>query len=275
MGRLLSAGLVCLGFGAFFSVGHAGHSWTDSSGRPYHWARSGAFTLKLGDNVSASWDTFLDGAISDWSQSTVLNTIKVAGGTRPKTCKPTAGQVEVCSERYGKNGWLGIAQIWISSGHITQAVTKVNDSYFNTATYNTPAWRSLVMCQEIGHTFGLDHQDETFNNGNLGTCMDYTSDPDGPPSNEHPDSHDYEQVEAIYKSHDDSTTSASQASAPNVPPPAMNEIDFEGPGQWGKLVRSTRGGRLEQYELDFGGGHKIFTFVIWADEEDRGRGKAR
>ncbi|HKX38642.1 MAG TPA: hypothetical protein VJN20_08315, partial [Burkholderiales bacterium] len=59
------------------------------------------------------------------------------------------------------------------------------------------------------------------------------------------------------------------------PPPAMNEIDFEGPGQWGKLVRSTRGGRLEQYELDFGGGHKIFTFVIWPDAEDRGGGKPR
>jgi hypothetical protein len=42
----------------------------------------------------------------------------------------------------------------------------------------------------------------------------------------------------------------------SLPPPAMNEIDFEGTGQWGKLVRSTRGGRLEQYELDFGGGHK-------------------
>src|SRR5688572_20203510 len=132
MGRLLSAGLVCLGF-AFFSVARAEHSWTDSSGRPYHWAGAGnPFTLKLGDNVSASWDTFLGGAITDWNGSTVLQTVKVTGGTRPKTCKPTAGQVEVCSERYGYNGWLGIAQIWISSGHITQAITKVNDSYFNT-----------------------------------------------------------------------------------------------------------------------------------------------
>ncbi len=35
------------------------------------------------------------------------------------------------------------------------------------------------MCQEIGHDFGLDHQDENFNNPNLGTCMDYTNDPLG------------------------------------------------------------------------------------------------
>ena len=273
MGRLLSAGLVCLAF-AFFSVARAEHSWTDSSGRPYHWAGAGnEFTLNLGYNVSAKWVEVLEEARSDWNRSTVLDTARVDGGTRPKTCKPTAGQVEVCSERYGYNGWLGIAQIWISSGHITQAITKVNDSYFNTTKYNTPAWRLFVMCQEIGHTFGLDHQDENFNNANLGSCMDYTSDPI---SNQHPDDHDYAQLMAIYTSHnDDSTTSASQASAPNLPPPAMSEIDFEGPGQWGKLVRSTRGDRLQRYELDFGGGHKIFTFVIWANEEDRGRGKPR
>ena len=272
MGRLLSAVIVCLGFGALFSVAHADHSWTDSSGRPYHWARTdNPFTLKLGDNVSNAWDSHLATASSDWSQSQVLNTTIVPGGTRSKPCKPTAGRIEVCNERYGNNGWLGIAQIWISGDHITQAITKTNDTYFSTGKYNTPAWRQFVMCQEIGHTFGLDHQDENFDNPNLGSCMDYTSDPQ---SNEHPDSHDYRQLETIY-GHLDSTTTASQASPRDAAPPAMNEIDFEGPGQWGKLVRSTDGGRLQRYELDFGGGHKIFTFVIWADEEDRGRGKPR
>ena len=63
--------------------------------------------------------------------------------------------------------------------HITQAITKLNDTYFNTAAYNTPAWRRLVTCQEIAHNFGLDHQDEAFDNPNLGLCMDYTSDPGG------------------------------------------------------------------------------------------------
>ena len=28
---------------------------------------------------------------------------------------------------------------------------KLNDSYFNSAPYNTTVWRSLVMCQEVGH----------------------------------------------------------------------------------------------------------------------------
>jgi hypothetical protein len=278
MGRLLSAVLVCLGFGAFFSVAYANHSWGS-----YHWGRTAnPFTLNLGNNLSGKWvddpkplKTPLDTAATDWGSSTVLDLEVVEGGTKdnPKKCRPTAGRVEVCNANYG-GAWLGVAQIWISGSHIYQATTKVNDFYFNKPKYNTPAWRRLVMCQEIGHTFGLDHQDENFSNANLGTCMDYTSDPDGPLSNEHPNEHDYEQLMIIYE-HTENTTSASQASERNVPPPAMNEIDFEGPGQWGKLVRSTRGGRLEQYELDFGGGHKIFTFVIWADEEDRGRGKPR
>jgi hypothetical protein len=69
---------------------------------------------------------------------------------------------------------------------------KVNDTYFNTPTYDTTPWRNLVMCQEVGHTLGLDHQDTSFDNPNLGTCMDYASNPLGPPDNEHPNKHDYD-----------------------------------------------------------------------------------
>lgn len=46
----------------------ANHSWGG-----YHWARtSNPFTLKVGDNVSAAWDGYLDEAITDWSVSSVL-----------------------------------------------------------------------------------------------------------------------------------------------------------------------------------------------------------
>jgi hypothetical protein len=100
--------------------------------------------------------------------------------------------------------------------------------------------------------------------------MDYTSNPGGSTSNEHPNSHDYEQLELIYE-HLDSTTTVGQATAGAKAPPAMDEIDFAGPAQWGRLIRSTNQGRTELYELDFGGGHKVFTFVIWAEGEERGR----
>ena len=94
---------------------------------------------------------------------------------------------------------------------------------FNTPTYNTPAWRQMVTCQEIGHTFGLDHQDENFNNPNLGTCMDYTSNPS---TNMHPNQHDYDQLVTIY-SHLDSTTTVGMSTATRPQPPAMNDIELK------------------------------------------------
>ena len=244
----------------------ANHSWGS-----YHWARtSNPFTLRIGDNVDANWDSYLDDAITDWTGSSVLNVTKAAGGSNPKNCRPTSGRIEVCNSRYGNNGWLGIAQIWASGNHITQAVTKVNDTYFNTATYNTPAWRRLVMCQEIGHDFGLDHQDETFDNVNLGTCMDYTNDPDGgaggasgsDQGNEHPNQHDYRQLETIY-AHLDGTTTVGQTTSQGAPGLGLdNQLDRD---RFGRLIRSTNGGRTQLFVLELGNNQRVFTHVIWAE----------
>jgi hypothetical protein len=246
--RILATLLLALAVSALPSLAMANHSWGG-----YHWARrANPFTLKVGDNVSGPWDSILNTTVSDWSQSTVLNLSKVAGGTRPKPCKPTAGRVEVCSARYGSTNWLGLAQIWITGGtHITQGVTKVNDTWFDTPTYNTTAWRNLVMCQEVGHTLGLDHQDENFNNANLGTCMDYTNNPS---TNQHPNSHDYQQLLTIY-SHLDSTTTVGQVS---------NTASGNSPNSWGKLVSTSANGRTSIYRLDLGNGQSVLTHVIWA-----------
>jgi len=232
----------------------ATHSWGE-----YHWARTlNPFTLKLGDNLSSTWKPYLTTTSSDWSLSTVLDTTIVPGKTTGQRCRPTLGRVEVCNYKYGNKGWLGIAQIWANGTHITQGTVKVNDTYFNTATYNTTAWRNLVMCQEIGHVFGLDHQDEVQTNPNLGTCMDYTSNPVGPPSNEHPNQHDYDQLLVIY-GHLDASTTISQKS-----PAVMGQLSFDDQRNWGKKVRQSRNGLTALYELDFGGGHKVFTHVLWA-----------
>jgi hypothetical protein len=272
----LAAILAVFGFAVLATVTSADHSWGG-----YHWARqSNPFTIKTGDNVTSVWDQYLDEAIGDWNQSGVLDLLEVPGGTNAKSCRPTSGRIEVCNSKYGNTGWLGIAQIWISGGeHITQAITKVNDTYFNTATYNTPAWRRLVMCQELAHDFGLDHQDEIFNNSNLGSCMDYTNDPDGgtggasetDPSNEHPNFHDYDQIETIYADLDSATTIGQSANNNAKTPPAMNDLQLDGPGQWGRLIRSSRNGRVQVYELDFGRGNKVLTHVFWASSEERER----
>lgn len=244
---VLAVGLVL----AAQSSPSANHSWGG-----YHWARSAnPFTLELGDNVSLAWDGHLATASSDWSQSSVLNTTVASGQAKSiKTCRPPAGRIEVCNSTYGSNGWLGVAQIWVSgSGHITQGAVKLNDTYFNTPTYNSYAWRQLVACQEIGHTFGLDHQDETFNNANLGTCMDYTNDPS---TNQHPNQHDYDQLDAIYAHLDSAATSRSAR--------AGSGVDLDSPSEWGRLMKSSRGGRLQVFERDFGNGQRMVTFVFWA-----------
>ena len=226
----------------------ANHAWGN-----YHWARTAnPFTLLLGDNVSSQWDANLVTASADWSASDVLDTVVTAGRANPKNCRPTRGRVEVCNSKYGKNGWLGVAQIWASGSHISQGTVKVNDTYFNSATYNTPAWRQMVMCQEIGHTFGLNHQDENFDNPDLDTCMDYTSDPS---TNQHPNAHDYDQLDTIY-AHLDSTTTVGTSAGTAAP--------SNGKG-WGRQVSSSRDGRTSVYVLRTGAQQKVITFVIWAN----------
>jgi hypothetical protein len=192
----------------------------------------------------------------------------VSGGTSPATCSPITGRVEVCNYAYGDTGWLGLAQIWVSSRfHIAQAVAKVNDTYFNNPPYNTDEWRRLVMCQEVGHTFGLDHQDENFNNSNLGTCMDYTSNPLGPPANTAPNYHDFEQLVTIY-GHSDTSGGGGGAGKgggggrAGIPPATFENLNDR--ARWGVLKRETNGGRTAIYERDLADGYKLVTFVIWA-----------
>jgi hypothetical protein len=227
------------------------HSWGG-----YHWARtSNPFNLKIGDNVTSAWDSYLSTSISDWSQSTVLDMTRVAGAAKGR-CRGTTGRVEVCNGTYGNNGWLGVASISITGGtHITKGTVKLNDTYYNTPTYNTPAWRNLVMCQEIGHTIGLDHQDENFDNPNLGTCMDYTSNPS---TNQHPNAHDYQQLQSIY-SHLDSTTTVGLTTATN------GADAGDSASEWGQLMSSTHGGFAETYVRDHGNGNLTVTFVTWAE----------
>lgn len=249
--RIMSVFLLIAVLAAFPLSASANHSWGN-----YHWARTAnPFTLKVGDNVSSAWDSYLNTTISDWSKSTVLDLTKVAGGvSKLRRCPPTSGRVEVCNTTYGNNGWLGVASIWASGSHITQGTVKLNDTYFNTSTYNSPAWRNLVSCQEVGHTLGLDHQDENFDNANLGTCMDYTRDPS---TNQHPNQHDYDQLQTIY-SHLDSTTTIGAA------PAGFANADVHAVENWGEKVEDN--GHAALYVRDFGNGYKIFTFVIWATE---------
>ena len=248
--RFLSMLILVFALAAFPASVDASHAWGN-----YHWARtSNPFTIKVVDSMTTSWDDNLNTAISDWNQSSVMNVVKEAGDSSTNTrrrCRPVAGKVRSCNFTYGNNGWLGLAQIWVSGSHITQGTAKMNDTYLASSSYSEIN-RQHVICQEIGHDWGLDHQDES--GADLNTCMDYADALD----NQHPNAHDYQQLETIY-AHLDSTTTIASA------PPGFANADVHAQENWGTKVRESANGRSAIFVRDFGDGNQVFTFVFWAE----------
>lgn len=232
----------------------ANHSWGG-----YHWARTAnPFGLKVGDNVTPDWDGHRTTANSDWNASADMDIVNVAG-TSNKRCSMTTGTVQVCNGKYGNNGWLGLASINLTGGtHITQGSAKLNDTYFSSASYNNPNEKLHVMCQEVGHTFGLGHTSEDGSSQN--TCMDYFSNTGvnaTSTASTHPNQHDFDQLTSIYGHADPSTTlaaptstSAGMAGRPDARPY--------------RTQRRDHGNHTEIVE-DFSDGSKRITDVIWAD----------
>ena len=257
----------------------ANHSWGS-----YHWARtSNPFTLKVGNNMTtADWTSHFNTAIADWDKSTVITFNSVAG-TSNKRCSMVSGTVQVCNGKYGNNGWLGLATISITGGtHITQGSAKMNDTYFTTSTYNNPNEKQHVVCQEIGHTFGLDHQSTS--GADLNTCMDYFSNTGANATNTdstHPNAGDYDELLCIYDpasagktlsspphsctgtGHLDSTSTL--ASATNPGPSTHSDVSDD-PNTWGQLVSQSRNGRSSTYERINDDGSMTITHVYWTLE---------
>jgi len=207
--------LITFAVAALFSItATADHAWGT-----YHWARTtSSFDLKLYDSTTEDYDNYVNVAVSDWNNSTKLNFVKIESDTSATTrnaCSAINGTVRICNDTYGATGWVGIAGIWLdSNSHITRGYTKLNDSYMGPGgSYNTPEWRQMVTCQELGHDIGLDHQDENFNNDSLFTCMDYQV-----PPYPYPNTHDYEQLETMY-AHVDTYNTYDSSGGPIGNPP--------------------------------------------------------
>ncbi len=280
-----------LALGAFSSTASANHPWST-----YHWGHTGTVKLQLDDNLTTTaWKDHLKKASDlgtnvtydpsdsltgikthDWNDSTVLKTA-IAPSSTNRQCSPTSGRVEVCNGKYGNNGWVGLASIWLSGGHIVQGTAKMNDTYSMNA-YT----KQQVMCQEVGHTFGLGHQD-TSRNSTFNSCMTY--DNPNADNDQWPNSHDYKQLESIYNAdaatggHVDSSNTFSNTSAASKLPAAARAVDPADPSQRGRLIDRSSNGRVEIYERDFGKGNKVITRVIRVDEstpapEGSGPGKS-
>ena len=238
----------------------ANHAWST-----YHW-NTGAtktVTVDIMDNVDSTWDAYLDRAIADWNQSPHINLTKKAGTSDPKRCPIITGQIDVCNASYGQNGWLGLASIALSGGHISGGTSKMNDTYFNNSAYNNYADRQLVMCQEIGHDFGLAHQNENFNTDETDSCMEYTSDST---NNTRPDFHDYDLLAQIYNH-----THTSDGGGGTKPCRGRKcgagkgrVLGYSGttPNEWGRAVGYDRNGRANVFARTQGE-YTILTHVTW------------
>jgi len=259
--------IALLGVALVSTASYASHSWST-----YHWARTTtSFDLTIINSTTTEWDSYVTQAVADWSGSSKLNMIEdTDGDTSSKTrrrCNAPGGKVRICNLAYGQNGWLGIAGISIdSAGHITKGYTKLNDSYFAKSFYNHENWKQSVTCQELGHNVGLGHQDETFDNTSLFSCMDYQD-----PPFEYPNTHDYDQLDTIYGHADlyDSYAGSADSGgggACNAPPgKGCNKGQTKGHnGDIGWGMSLGRRGQSETFMRIDQDGTRHVTHVTWA-----------
>ena len=265
--KSISLLLILLAWAAIPSLTYASHSWNG-----YHWARTAnPFTLKLGNNLtSADWQAILAQTSQDWNSPETFGTTSplltaiVSGSSSKRRCAMVAGTTQVCNGAYGNNGWLGLATIYITGGtHITQGTSKVNDTYFTKSTYNNPNEKLHVMCQEVAHTFGLDHQ--STNGSSQDSCMDYFSNTGanaGSTLSTKPNAHDFEELNIIYDAHLDSTTTVAAITALSA---SDSEVTND-PNSWGQLMSQSANGRSSTYEKFHSDGSQTITHVYWTIE---------
>lgn len=89
---------------------------------------------------------------------------------------------------YGNTGWLGLASIISYSGcTVKNGRAQLNQTYLDNGSYSRTN-KKHVACQEVGHLFGLGH-----NQGSSTTCMNDTI-----LSAPYPNSHDQSLINSIY-----------------------------------------------------------------------------
>ncbi|MCJ7421578.1 hypothetical protein [Sphingomicrobium astaxanthinifaciens] len=280
--RLLAGTATILAAGT--AIAGTGHQWGD-----FRWAPGGVpVTLDLsfqGGDTADIWRPYYKGssvaAFEKWGENaqsplTLNSTELPADDAAANACDPILGEVIVRADTYGSTGWVGVATIDADAeAFISWATAQINDSYFTPGSfYDTPAQREFVMCHEIGHTFGLGHLDTNFYNRNLGTCMDYSADPDGGgryrSSNLDPGQADWNVLNSatMYGEGADDGGSGNPGRGGGKGrnklgafPPAQAELPG---GRFGGIVGYDAEGRPNHYVRDLANGHRRVTYVLWA-----------
>ncbi len=236
----------------------ANHSWSN-----YHWATTnGIVGIPVVDNTSGEWPARIGIAVADWNKSSHINSQLESGAANPRRCSMVQNTIQVCNAGYGYTGWLGIASISLSGGHIIAGSTKLNDTYFSSPSYADEVWKQLVACQEIGHDYGLTHQNEDFSTDLTNSCMEYTSLPAG---NDHPDQHDYDQLNVIYGSHTDSGSGGGSGGGKPGKGKPLGIDPGNNPNEWGTAIGFNARGKANVFTRNVNG-YTVVTHVTWAPD---------
>jgi len=175
---------------------------TDGSGEP--------LKLKVANALTSDWDEYFTAAVEDWDGAARVDgdadvmSLETERLEADPACTPVEGIMKVCNDDYGATGWEGINECLIMGDFIISSVAKMNEYYLHPDNYKgllqgstatLQDKRRYTMCHEIGHGFGLSHQDEEFSNADLNTCMDYSS---RPANNLRPNPADYSALNILY-----------------------------------------------------------------------------
>lgn len=151
------------------------------------------------NNLSPMYSKWLPKAIASWNLAGEGAIHLQEGGNAPI-------QITVTSGNFGATGWVGVVTT-TNSEIMTFAPMKVNDYYLRCMSYlNTDSQRLFVVIHELGHTFGMEHNNENFSDANKCDPMDYTGDTDGSISgqcsNLYPNKDSSEKIKAKYANTD-------------------------------------------------------------------------
>jgi hypothetical protein len=162
----------------------ANHPWICSGTTAYHYSpRTVGYASAVAQSSvvrsASNYTGAFSGSVSLWD-TTVVN---LALSSTPK--------LRLFYAAYGNTGWLGLASLTNvdSSCHILSANSKLNDTFLRDTSRYSQTAVNHVSCQEVGHTFGLNH-----NTTQTNTCMNDRILSAGNQINQH----DRDQLASIY-----------------------------------------------------------------------------
>lgn len=138
----------------------ANHPWICSGTTAYHYTpRTVGYASPVAQTSvvrsASSYTSAFNGSISLWDTTVVT----LVNSSTPK--------LRLFYGAYGQNGWLGLASLTsVTSCHINSATSQLNDTYLRDTSRYSQTAVNHVSCQEVGHTFGLNH-----NRTQTNTCM--------------------------------------------------------------------------------------------------------